>query len=174
MIRNIVAMLLLIGGCTAQTADDPKLIEGYGKTKWGMTPDEVVVSEAPRAEKLKKPEKYADNTVALVKIHDLQIGATEVTASFFFGESGQKLEQVVLAGIAMHSDIANAISFTAIEKLLTEKYGPPTFREAGKTAFWKLPKTSIDLTHSHIPGLVSLLTITYSPPTSADNTGKNL
>ncbi|UZJ39524.1 hypothetical protein OO185_00015 [Prosthecochloris sp. SCSIO W1102] len=42
----------------AKGAGDPKNIAGYGKTTWGMTPNEVVNAEAPRAEKLENPEKF--------------------------------------------------------------------------------------------------------------------
>ena len=55
MIKNVVAILLfsVFAASEAQAADDPKNMGGYGKTVWGMTPDEVLSVEAPRAEKLK-------------------------------------------------------------------------------------------------------------------------
>jgi len=34
---------------------------GYGKTTWGMTPDEVVSAETPKAEKPEKPETESEN-----------------------------------------------------------------------------------------------------------------
>jgi len=60
MFKNIVIALLLclFGSNITQAADDPKNIAGYGNTAWGMTPDQVLNAEAPRAERLEKPVKF--------------------------------------------------------------------------------------------------------------------
>ncbi len=97
MPRNVVAILLvcLLGASNAQAADDPRSIAGYGKTTWGMTTDEVVNAETPRAEKLEKPEKFYTG-LGIVTIKEIQIGVKKFSAIFIFDESGQKLQQVNL------------------------------------------------------------------------------
>lgn len=175
MPRNIVAILLvcMLGASNVQAADDPKSIAGYGKTTWGMTPDEVLNAETPRAEKLEKPEKFKTG-LGIVTIKEIQIGVTKFSAIFIFDESGQKLQQVNLASAEKRNLGVNTLSFSSVEKLLTEKYGAPTYKEGTRVVSWKFPKTSIDLTHLNIPGIVSQVTVSYKPSTASGNAARDL
>jgi hypothetical protein len=163
MLKNISAILLacLLSAGSVQAADDLKNLAGYGKTTWGMTPDEVLNAETPRAEKLEKQDKFIAG-LSMVTIKEIQIGDTKVRAIFIFDELSHKLRQVILTGAEKKNPKVNALSFSSVEKLLTEKYGPPTYKEEARVASWKLPKTSIDLTHLNtIPGIISQVTINY-------------
>lgn len=175
MLRNIVAILLFcfLGISNVQATDDPKNIAGYGKTIWGMTPDEVVNAETPRAEKLEKPEKFKTG-LGIVTIKEIQIGVTKFSAIFIFDESGIKLRQVNLTSAEKKNPGVNALSFSSVEKLLTEKYGPPTFKEGTRVISWKFPKTSIDLTHLNIPGIISQVTVSYKPTTTSGEAARDL
>jgi hypothetical protein len=127
-------------------ADDPKNIAGYGKTKWDMMPDDVINAESPRAEKLEQPLKFYTG-IGLVTIKEIEIGVQKFGVIFLFDESKKKLYQVNLTSFELKNSEINARSFSSIEKLLTEKYGIPTFKEEGHIISWKLPITTIELNH---------------------------
>ena len=175
MKNNIFAVLLtfIFGAGIVIAADDPGNIAGYGKTVWGMTPDEVVIAEKPRAEKLEKTEKFK-NGLGMVTIKEIQIGITKFSAIFIFDESGQKLYQVNLTGAEKKNAAINAQSFASIEKLLTEKYGSPTYKDGTRNVSWKLAKTTIELTHMHMPDIISKLIISYKPATASEDAAKDL
>lgn len=176
MLRNTVAVLLTIILFSAEIAKgvgDPKNIAGYGKTTWGMTPDEVVNAEAPRAEKLENPEKFKKG-LGIVKINEIQIGVRKFNATFIFDETVQKLYQVNLKSVEEKNASINAATFSTLEKLLTEKYGPPLYKEGTQVVSWKLPKTTINLRHMHIPGVITRVAVTYKPTKSIENAAKDL
>jgi len=175
MLRNIAAILvvLLLCGSSGLAADDPRNIAGYGKTIWGMTPNEVLNAESPRAEKLDKPEKFKTG-LGIVAINEIQIESTEFRAIFIFDESGQRLVQVNLTSTEKKNPLINARSFSSVEKLLTEKYGPPTYKEATRVVSWKLPRTSIELSHINIPGILSQVTVSYKPSAASEKKAGDL
>ncbi|WP_287373758.1 hypothetical protein [Prosthecochloris sp.] len=176
MLRNTVAVLLTIILLSAEIAKgtgDPKNIAGYGKTTWGMTPNEVVNAEAPRAEKLENPEKF-ETGLGMVKINAIQIGIKKFNATFLFDETRQKLYQVNLKCVEEKNASENAATFSTLKKLLTEKYGPPSYKEDTQVVFWELPKTTINLRHAHIPGLITRVIVIYKPTTSIENAAKYL
>jgi hypothetical protein len=127
-----------------------------------MTPDQVLNAEAPRAERLEKPLKFKTG-LGIIIIKEVQIGVAKFSAIFIFDESGQKLRQVNLTSFEKKNAGISALSFSSIEKSLTEKYGAPIYKEEGRVASWKMPKTSIDLRHSNFPGVVTQVTISYRP-----------
>ena len=172
--RALVILLFTIFAATAtQAADDTKYLRGYGKAVWGMTPNEVLKAEKPRAEKLIKPEKY-DSTLAIISINELKIGISKFRAIFLFDESGHKLEQVNLNSIE-NDTFTNASTFTSIEKLLTEKYGVPTYKKGNSTVFWKMKHTSIDLQLIDVPSAnISKVVISYQPSARSQNSARDL
>jgi hypothetical protein len=168
MLKNIVIILLLclFGLNITQAAEDPKNIAGYGKTVWGMTPDQVLNAEAPRAERLEKPVKFKAG-LGIIIIKEVQIAVAKFSALFIFDESGQKLRQVNLTSFEKKNAGISALSFSSIEKFLTEKYGAPIYKEESRVASWKLPKTSIDLRDSNFPGVLTQVTVSYRPSTAS-------
>ena len=168
MFKNIVITLLLclFGLSITQAADDPRNIAGDGKTVWGMTPDQVLNAEAPGAERLEKPLKFKTG-LGIIIIKEVQIRVAKFSAIFIFEGSGQKLRQVNLTSFEKKNDGVSALSFSSIEKSLTEEYGAPIYKEESRVASWKLPKTSIDLRHSNIPGILTQVTVSYRPSTAS-------
>ena len=85
MFKNIVLSLLLclLGSNITQAADDPRNIAGYGNTAWGMTPDQVLNAEAPRAERLEKPLKFKTG-LGIIIIKKVQLGGAKFSAVFIF------------------------------------------------------------------------------------------
>src|SRR4030042_2300819 len=160
MFKNVVIVLLLclFGSNITQAADDPRNIAGYGKTVWGMTPDQVLNAEAPRAERLEKPLKFKTG-LGIIIMKEVQIGAAKFSAIFIFDEPGQKLRQVNLTSFEKKDEGISALSFSSIEKSLTDQYGSPTYKKESRVASWKLPKTSIDLRHSNLPGVLTQVTV---------------
>lgn len=175
MIKKAITILLFIAiAATAAVAtDESQSILGYGKTIWGMTPDEVLSAETPRAEKLEKTEKYKTG-LGMVTIKEIEIGIHKFSVIFIFDESNQKLKQVNLTGLEKKNPGINSQAFSTVEKLLTEKYGPPTFKEGKRLVSWKLPKTSIDLNHANIPGIITQVTVSYKPSDAGVNSSRDL
>lgn len=174
MLKKIIAFMLvsILVASVSLAADDPKNIAGYGKTVWGMTPDEVLKAEAQRAEKLEKPVKYTTG-IGLIIINGIEIGAAKFNAIFIFDGSGKKLEQVNLKSLEEKNDGINILNFSYIEKLLTEKYGAPTHKDRTNNASWKLQKTSIDISHANL-GVATLLVVKYTPVTASENAARDL
>lgn len=157
----------------AYAQEDARNIGGYGKTLWGMTEEQVLKTEAPRVEKLATPKKYKSGTGTLY-IPELNIANSRFDAVFIFDEANKKLVEVILASYEEKNAGVNSLTFSSIEKLLTEKYGPPTFKNAGKKISWKLTKTIIELEHLNIPRIVSKITISYEPSTASKDASSNL
>lgn len=132
----------------AQSGDETRDINGYGKTVWGMSADEVLNTEPDRVEKLDKPEKF-NMSVAILGIKEIQIGSNKFRARFLFADKDKKLIQVNLMSFEQNNPGINSRIFSSIEQLLTEKYGVPTYKQEKKNASWKLPKDS-NRTYSYV------------------------
>jgi hypothetical protein len=164
MPKNIFAILVLCLSATGygQGTAVPRNIAGYGKTTWGMTPDQVVSAEKPRAEMLERPVRYYTG-LGLVTIKEIDIEAAKFSVMFIFEGARQELGQVNLSSAEQTNGGINARSFSNLEKLLTEKYGPPTFKDEGRTVSWSLARTSIELENKNFPGILSSVTVVYRP-----------
>jgi len=173
MSKNIAAILVLCLSAPGygQGTDEPKSIAGYGKTTWGMTPDQVVSAETPRAEMLERPARYYTG-LGLVTIREIEIEAAKFSVMFIFDGAQRQLRQVNLSSAEQMNAGTNARSFSNLEKLLTEKYGPPTFKDEGRTDSWSLARTSIELHHANFPGILSQVTVVYRPIPTGGNAAR--
>ena len=156
--------------------DDPRNIAGYGKTVWGMTEDEVLQAEAPLAQKLDPPVKTAGGGIRAVTISDIKVGSKAgFSAQFIFDSKDRKLTQVTLESPKLSSSRESRDTFSDIEKLLTEKYGSPTYKQEGKNVSWKLTKRTIELMNVNIPqaGWVQVY-VMYKPVGASADASKNL
>jgi hypothetical protein len=158
--------------------DDSRNIAGYGNTVWGMTEDEVLKAEAPRAEKLDKPDKILPaGDIQSIVINNIDVGVRKFRALFTFDAKDRKLKQVTLESV---EELNPAGTFAYLEKLLTEKYGSPTYKEQGKSASWKLPNTIIQTTYFNFPLLQKKdspffkAVVIYRPAASSADASKNL
>ena len=157
--------------CPIQAADNPINLAGYGKTVWGMSESEVLKAESARAEKLDKPIE-GKTLVATITIREIEIDTIKFRVLFSFGHKTRKLAAVNLISVSK-----SFATFPIIEKLLTEKYGPPTYKEEAQdarpttlTTSWKLPRTTIELYYSTLSGLH----VIYRPTESSADRSKNL
>lgn len=167
----IVSALLAIG--VVQAAADPQSLDGYGNSRWGMTPEQVLKAEAPLAKMLEPPAQYRTG-VGLVGIDEIQVITTKMGVMFIFDDPGRKLKQVNLTSLESKNALLNAHAFSSLEKILTEKYGAPTYKQDGRNVSWKLPKTTIDLNHMNISGVVSRVTVVYKPTSASASDSSNL
>lgn len=133
--------------------------EGYSKTVWGMSPDQVVEAEGGRAV-LIKPEQFK-NSWGKAKIDNVSIGGRPYTVTFLF-DSQDKLVQTNVASNENKSSVIADSSFKNLAQLLTQKYGEPLFKAADKVT-WKTSDTTIELTKVDIPRIVSQTIIRYIP-----------
>lgn len=152
-------------------ADDPKNIAGYDKTVWGMSEDEVLNAESPLAEKLANPVKTAAGDIRSITIKAIKIASTEFRVLFIFDSKDRKLKQVTLEGL---NDLDPGFTFSSIEKLLTEKYGTPTYKKEGNDVSWKLPKTIIELLYFNIPSVRMQIFVIYRPAEASADASKHL
>lgn len=162
------ASLMLVGSAVF-AEETPQSLAGYGKTTWGMSPEQVVEAEAPRAEKLTKPEN-----LGLVKINNIKIGIYTFNANFIFDEVSMSLNKVNLTLAEDKGAGANPFVFSSLERMLTEKYGQPTYKNDSVEASWKLEKTVISVKHLYVPHTFSKVLITYKPAAIAESESKNL
>ena len=157
--------VLLLAGCAPRAvATDQSNINGYDKTTWGMTPDQVLNAEAPEAKKVERPEEFGDLTSAIV-IEGVELGTGKFDVHFYF-DSSLRLQEVVVRCLERNNVQADALTFSFLEKLFTEKYGSPTYREGGTRprVFWELPHTTIRLVHfTAFGGSVSRVNFSYMP-----------
>jgi hypothetical protein len=170
--KNMIfyAVLFISFNCFCQTSNDSKNISGYGKTSWGMTPEQVLNAE-PRANKLNKYKEYTDDKLGLLSIDSINLDGEKFKTIFIFDKTN-KLRRVELEnendslGMCLNDN-----TFSSIEKLLTEKYGIPTFKNphlendlARDQATWKLTNTTIELISiCRHGGPFSYITIKYKP-----------
>ena len=173
----------------APSPDDPRNIEGFGKTRWGMTEQEVFDAEKERVERLDEPVPFGASGkppigIATMVIKRFEIDRREYEAFFLFDSKDHRLVRVLIRSLVTDDAIRNDQRFVSIEKLLTEKYGPPTFSTSRKqrsessqksVASWKLSTTSIELEHSVIAiADGSLLTLVYQPVETSEETASGL
>jgi len=131
MNKTIVVVLQLVLSLLASTilaADGSGNIAGYGNTVWGITEEEVLKAE-PRAKKVDKPTTNEASDIISITIDRIEIELTEFQVWFKFDSKHRKLKQVILQSV---NDLSPAATFATVEKLLTQKYGAPTYKQAGK------------------------------------------
>jgi hypothetical protein len=137
-------------------------LDGYGKTAWGMTEDEVLRAETPRAERLERPGIFVGGRTATLPIKKLQTHAGKFNADFIFEDSNRRLVQVNLTSLDEKNPRAGSEAFSILKKLLTERYGMPKVENGlSEVASWKVGKTIIELVHLDIRQVSSFVVISY-------------
>jgi hypothetical protein len=137
-------------------------LDGYGKTAWGMTEDEVLRAETPRAERLERPGILAGGRTGTLRIKELRTRAGKFCADFIFEDSNQRLVQVNLTSLDEKNPRAGSEAFSILKKLLTERYGTPKVENGlSEVASWKVGKTIIELVHLDIRQVSSFMVISY-------------
>ena len=138
-----------------------------------MTEEEVLKAEAPRVERYAAESIYTIDKVehpAPMGIKSIDIGRSKFDVDFIFDAKDRKLIRVNVKSVKGTS--ASDRDFVEFLKLLTEKYGAPTFKDEGKEdtisktsqASWKLVKTSIRLRYTDLFTInSSMFSVFYEP-----------
>ena len=137
-------------------------LDGYGKTAWGMTEDEVLRAETPRAERRERPGILVGGRTATIRIKEIRTQAGKFGADFIFEDSNRRLIQVNLTSLGEKDARASSQAFSVLKKLLTEKYGTPKLENGlSEVASWKLGKTIIELVNLESDRVSSLVIVSY-------------
>ena len=147
-------------------------LDGYGKSKWGMSPQQVVEAEGGRAHLLKTPVKYF-NSFGKVSINSVEIGSSDYEVIYLFDKEN-KLVQVNVSSKEKENNLIHDSNFKTVESLLTQKYGAPTYREGGVKSMWNMKGTTIELEHIYVANVVTQLTISYVPEAVTKNNTNNI
>lgn len=146
-------------------------LEGYGKSKWGMSPNQVIAAENGRAHLINPPLKY-NGALGSVGIDKVNIGYHDFKVVYQF--EGDRLTQVIVQSLEDKNSGINKRAFTDVESLLTQKYGQPNFKNEGTKVVWNEPGTSIELSHLNIEGITSIVTVMYIPSSKTQKSIDNL
>lgn len=152
---------------TTSKLEEKQDLKGWGKSKWGMTEEELLETFKGQATVKEKKESKSDNTYSTIVIKNFEIAGNNFNVTFSMGINDNKLREVVLTetpAIEMH--------FSKFVQLLTEKYGPPqhsdtiTYEHGSpdftKKATWTFPSTKIELMYSDIRIFGTCLLVRYS------------
>jgi hypothetical protein len=138
-------------------------LDGYGRTAWGMTEDEVLRADAPRAEWRERSEILVGGRTATIRIKELGTQAGEFGADFIFEDSNRRLIQVNLTSLGEKDARASSQAFSVLKKLLTEEYGTPKLENGlSEIASWRVGKTIIQLVSLESDRTSSLVIVSYS------------
>jgi len=132
---------------------------GYGKTTWGMSPQEVVAVESNRAT-LIEPKKYS-GAWGKVQINNVSIGSGSYTVDFLFDEYDKLVQTNVTSNEKRNIGIANN-NFKTLSQLLTQKYGTPQFQSSDSVT-WKTADTTIELKKLIVGSVIAQTSIRYIP-----------
>jgi hypothetical protein len=146
-------------------AQNPKLIDpgGWGKAKWGMSPDQVL-GALPGARLLtgNPLARKFGNRVSPIGVDGIEIASHRFDAFMLFDDQG--LESVLLKP---RSGEVQSLLFESIEDRLIAKYGQPASRDiqtviAGqRRSRWLFPTTMVDLEVIELDRHMAFLVIAY-------------
>jgi len=149
-----------------------KDVKGWRDARWGLNEDQLLALFKGEAIRLNEVVEYKE-WYAAIAIPNYEISDYEYTVHFLMDKKNKTLEQVnIIATSKTLESIYKA--FSQLEKVLREKYGPPSFRNDGETdtrdVIWNFPSIIIDLSLMdmkiiHFKNLV----IKYTQPTKDKN-----
>jgi hypothetical protein len=166
---KITSTLLCFVAFVGQAAAADIDVSGYGAARWGMTPEQVLHSEKRTV--MLDPPVHFSHWEGRAQIPSIEIDGQKFKADFLFDQS-DKLAQVNISPADM-SPIESKHEFFSLEKLLTEKYGAPTYH-SGNTVTWRLVSNEVELHIMDVPGVATRLTVRYRPIQAVKNSTDNL
>jgi hypothetical protein len=141
-------------------------LDGYGKTAWGMTEDEVLRAETPRVERRERPGILVGGNTATLRIKEVRTQAGKFSADFIFEDSSGRLTQVNLTSLGKEDARESWQAFCVLKRLLTEKYGTPKLENGlSEGASWELGRTIIELANLESGRGSSLVVVCYKSTT---------
>ena len=168
--KNLILYLLCIIFFPPFVLANGKM-DGYGQSKWGMSPDQVVAAEKGRVHLINPPLKYK-NASGAAGIDKIDIGYHDFKVVYQFTKN--HLTQVIVQSIENKNSAINKRAFIDVESLLTQKYGQPNFKDEGAKVVWNQPGTSIELNLLDIEGITSIVTVMYTPSSQTLKSTDNL
>ena len=137
---------------------------GYGKTVWGMSPNEVITAENGNAV-LIKPEQFKGSW-GKARINNINIGSGEYTVTFLFNGEDELIQTNLVSNDKNSPSIAT-MRFNSLHELLTQKYGEPIYKGVDKVT-WKTADTTIELSKTIIPRVLTQTSVRYVPNARLD------
>ena len=148
----------------------PKDIDGWNKTRWGMTENEVLEALEGKATTIGEPKKYKNGYSPIV-LKEIQINDHKYTANFVFDNNNKKLVMVIIE----FDNTPFEVNFTTLEQMLVGKYGAPSFKndnvmpprggsrlpDKALTRSWNFPSTIIELNYVDLKIFKPTLQIIY-------------
>jgi hypothetical protein len=135
----------------ASSFAEPQDTSGWGKTKWGMTKEQLEGIYGSELDSLSKEKEYS-NTYCDKILNNYKIIGYDFTVEFCFLNSTDKLNKINI--VRRGSD--SGVVFHHLQKSLIEKYGMPSKEfvdmSLGKriARVWILPSTIIQLNENRI------------------------
>jgi hypothetical protein len=170
LVMLLTFLFIVTLGPYAQTQQ--KDVKGWRDAKWGSNEAQLLALFKDEAIRLNEIHEY-DKWYAAIAIPNYEISNFKFTVHFLMDNKSKTLQQVnIIATKETLDSIYTA--FPSLEQALTEKYGPPSFRndkeEENKNIVWNFPSTIIELSLLDLKSAdVKNLVITYHPPTTDKN-----
>lgn len=144
---------------------------GYGNTQWGMNPNQVVIAEKGKA-KIIEPKEFTGG-LGKARAENIKIDGSTYTATYVFDDSNQLVATYLISNEKSSTGITNS-EFNSLDKLLTQKYGKPQFKNEN-TVTWKTSSTTIELKKIIVNSIsYASATVSYVPNSKVESDISNL
>lgn len=160
--------------CALPTFGQQKDVQGWREAKWGMTENEILEAFKGEAVRLDKIEEWGQlNLYAFIGINNYDIDGNKYGVYFAMDKTAKTLKRIQIYLLDTTSGLVRN-RFRDLEKLLTEKYGAPSFKDASDKILnkivvsWNFPSTIIELNYDNITARNEYLHLDYSVPRGKD------
>jgi hypothetical protein len=184
MLGGFLLLILLASTAFAQmSGPDKKDVLGWQETRWGMTQDELfklfsdsIVKRSQRNFYLKPGGSSERYGYVDYVIPEMKVAGDVFEVSFVMDIKTYQLIEVDLS-LKDYKKAAStqSIVFDKLEELLTQKYGPPTYKNESITSVvnrvrhWAFHTTTIKLDFHYMKGIdMTIFHLTYEPSKNED------
>lgn len=174
--KKALLIILVVISASNYSFGLSKDVEGWNKTQWGMTENEVLNVIEGKAIVIAKPYKYQGlsdewDAYSPLVLDEIEIDKDKFTVDFIFDNKNKKLIKVI---VSIKDKRPSELQFSSLEKMLTEEYGSPSFtkddgkpdKSLGNEAVsegrifleraWKFPSTIIELNYLNARAISSM------------------
>ena len=158
----------------------PADVEGWSRSRWGMTEENVLKTFTGEARLLEKPGHFKDGSFSSIEIESLRIGDDIFRVGFTFdGESKTLIRVSLTAHVDKKRPMDGSLVFERISVLLVSKYGQPSTKKEEKKPVkvltknvsiggdiksdltWIFPSTVVSLNHTYMKNILNWVIISY-------------
>jgi hypothetical protein len=153
-------------------------IDGWDKTQWGMTPEEVVAAlPGTGIHRISEPRVLAPRPgEALLRIDGLDVAGHKLAVRFLFTWGTHRLNIVNLTLEGEANPLVVEGAFRDLKRVLVSRYGPAIYRHedrneataSNEALFWRLGRTSVELSRVQAEGSSEILMLHYEPTEPLD------